>query len=439
MSATALARYLHRHIEPDLPEAPAGSKPWQHVLVIPAYNESPLLLEKLTSNLASAERTLCILVLNRPESEPNPHCNQALRESVHQRSDTQENNPPLVALTDTVDLFLLDLEMQRGPTPDSQGVGLARKTGCDLALYWQSLGHIHSEWICSSDADAELPRDYFRRLALTPDKTVAAVFPFMHVAGADVQTDEATALYELWLHYYVLGLSYASSPYAYHTLGSCIAIRRDCYAQVRGYPKRAGGEDFYLLNKAAKTGPVARLEGECIALESRISTRVPFGTGPAVAKIMVGGDWEEQAMFYHPDSFEALRIWLNAMPGLFSTELDELPQRLEEQGLSQPLAQDSYQALMQLGVREALAHCRRQGKSQAQFERQFHQWFDGFRTLKFLHSLRQAGWKDQSLKALSATQPDLWPVSPHQQQNIYSLRAALCEHWGWTNQEPPHY
>ena len=174
MSNTALARYLHRHIEPDLPEPPAGTTAWQHVLVIPVYKESPLLLEKLASNLALAERTLLILVLNRPESEPNPQCNQALRESIQKRSGKPGKKAALVALTDTVDLFLLDLETQRGPSPDSQGVGLARKAGCDLALYWHSLGHLHSEWICSSDADAQLPRDYFQRLARLPDETVAA-------------------------------------------------------------------------------------------------------------------------------------------------------------------------------------------------------------------------------------------------------------------------
>ena len=76
----------------------------------------------------------------------------------------------------------------------------------------------------------------------------------------------ATALYELRLHHYVLGLEYAGSPYAYHTLGSCLAVKADAYAQVRGFPKRAGAEDFYLLNKLAKLGAMPRLQGRCIRI-----------------------------------------------------------------------------------------------------------------------------------------------------------------------------
>ena len=47
-------------------------------------------------------------------------------------------------------------------------------------------------------------------------------------------------------------MKYARSPYAFHTIGSTMAVSANHYAKVRGFPKREAGEDFYLLNKLAK-------------------------------------------------------------------------------------------------------------------------------------------------------------------------------------------
>ena len=229
----------------------------------------------------------------------------------------QRGTVPVQCLNPHTDLYLHDMEALYGPTPAALGVGLARKTGCDLALQWMAAGGISGQWLCSTDADATLPADYFEQLDSAAPDAVAAVFPFRHVPGGDEACDTATALYELRLHHYVLGLEYAGSPYAFHTLGSCLAIRASAYAQVRGFPKRAGAEDFYLLNKAGQTR--ARLPGcpaHCIELQSRRSSRVPFGTGPAVAAILSAAQPHEAAIFYHPQCFEALRALLASLPEL---------------------------------------------------------------------------------------------------------------------------
>ena len=431
MSGIALARYLSRHIEKELPQAPPGAGPWQHVLVIPAYDESPALLQRLALYLTSPEATLVILVLNRPDSAGEADPNKALRDAVRQAAHNSGKPSPLIKLNENADLYLFDMESELGPTPASQGVGLARKMGCDLALSWHHCGLIKSDWLCSSDADAVLPPDYFARLEETADSTVAATFPFTHSPGEDISTHQATVLYELRLHHYVLGLESAGSPYAYHTLGSSLAIRCDNYAQVRGFPKRAGGEDFYLLNKVAKTGAIARLKGQCIELESRESQRVPFGTGPAVGKILDNGKLTQQRLFYHPQCFAALGSWLAAMPRLSSQPLEDLPGLLTERGLPEPLTVASCDALNTMGLEAALAHCRRQGKTQDQFERQFHQWFDGFRTLKFIHALRDSNWPDHSLGSLATVSPSLWPLPRDPEGDLESMRAAIHQHWGW--------
>lgn len=430
--ALARQRYLQRHIEPALPDCPVSPTTWDRVLVIPAYRESATLLDRLVSLSAGRGRALVILVLNRPDSDPDPLANSALRNALAQLQ--QHGHEALLRLAPQVDLYLHDLDRLSGPITASQGVGLARKVGCDIAYKWISDGAITSRWICSTDADARLPEDYFERLESMPGRAVAACYPFRHVAGMDEPCNAATALYELRLHHHVLGLEFAGSPYAWHSLGSCLAVTHEAYAAVRGFPKRAGGEDFYLLNKLAKTGPVIRLTGACIELESRESRRVPFGTGPAVARISAADSPARLPLFYHPQSYEALRGVLAAAPLLQQAALADLPQFLASAGIDPELAQAGCLTLEAMGVAAALAHCRRQGRSPAQFLRQFHQWFDAFRTLKFIHGLRGAGWPDQSLAALDGLQPRLWPTPGA--GKIDDLRRAVLRHRGWTAPAP---
>ena len=428
----AVQRYLQRHMENGLPHYTGAAARWRQVLVLPAYRESPSLLQDLRQLPAGRGRALVILVLNRPDSDPDPQANCDLRGAAGEAIGQHEPaSLPLVQLNDHTDLFLLDLETLAGPTPRSQGVGLARKAGCDLALQWMLSGAISGNWICCMDADAALPREYFEQLDGADTDAVAAVFPFRHVAQGSAASDVATALYELRLHHHVLGLEYAGSPYAFHSLGSCLAVRAHAYARVRGFPRRAGAEDFYLLNKVAKLGPVARLTGSCIRLQSRLSSRVPFGTGPAVRAIAAAGHPETAPIFYHPHCYETLRALLASLPELAAVPARDMPGLLAAQGLAPAAAREAHAALIALGLEQALAHCRRQGRSHAQFLRQFHQWFDAFRTLKFIHAIRDAGHPLQPLDQLRALRPCLWPGAQAPHLDIETLRAASARHWNW--------
>ena len=433
---TALKRYLERHIEPGLPNAPLPTKAWQHALVIPAYDESPGFLAALSS-LSAKGRALVIVVLNRPDSNPNNQINSTLRNAIAtmKHSDTAGNpSNPIYKINESLDLFCYDLEQLSGASPSSQGVGLARKIGCDIALLWQSQGAISGDWIFSTDADAALPMDYFSRLDRESD-AVAAVYPFVHIAGISDDVNRATALYELRLQQYVLGLIYAQSPHAFHTLGSCVAVKGLHYAQVRGYPKRAGAEDFYLLNKLAKLGPIASLGGECITLQSRVSNRIPFGTGPATHKIIEEDQYDKSPLFYHPQHFEALKYLLKAIPYLQEHDPEELPRLLMSLGLSEQLAHISQKAALSQNLHGTILHCRKHGKSPAQFLAQFHQWFDGFRTLKFIHQLRDIALPMQDLSSVFSLQPKLFPPGTGADTDIESLRTAIRKHWRWSSRE----
>lgn len=401
----AVRRYLQRYAEQPLPPAPRDRR-WQQVLVIPAYRESSALVERL-KNLPSAQgQTLVVLVLNRPDTHDDPSVNHALRQAICALPAAVGDAEPglLYVLKDDTDVLLLDLEAAIGAIPAASGVGLARKCGCDLALRWMVEGVIAAPWVYCTDADATLPGDYFSRLAAV--NAPAAVFPFVHVEAEDAACYEATLLYERRLTQYVSGLESAGSPYAFHTVGSCIAIQAEAYAQVRGFPQRAGAEDFYLLNKVAKLAPVARLDGDPVRLAARVSDRVPFGTGPAVKAIMAAGALAEQPLFYAPEVFEALKAVLASVPGWAAQADTEAIALACDHALDAGLAAKAVNVLEAMKLRKALAHCHKQSSDPAQFARQFHQWFDGFRTLKFIHALTA-----QALPRVSLSQLRASPVS----------------------------
>ena len=82
--------------------------------------------------------------------------------------------------------------------------------------------------------------------------------------------------------------------------------------------KKQAGEDFYFLNKVRKMGSVIQLEGNPIQLETRTSSRTPFGTGSSIQKIIHGSQCAQnyKTPFY---SFIVLRIWLKSFEILTSS------------------------------------------------------------------------------------------------------------------------
>jgi hypothetical protein len=209
------------------------------------------------------------------------------------------------------------------------------------------------------------------------------------VPDADPALARAVLLYEISLRYYVLGLAFAGSPWAYHTIGSTIAARAGAYVRVRGFPKRDAAEDFYLLSKLAKVGPIASLGGRPIALRGRTSDRVPFGTGAAVRRIAAG---VTPFTMYDPRLFVYLRAWLRALGDL---EGDVREACAVESLDPAPLVA----ATADMGAAEAIASARRRSTSAQAARRHMVTWFDAFRTLKLLHGLQRAGssprpWSD---------------------------------------------
>ena len=368
-TTSPVQRYLARYAQPEIDALKdLDTNDHARVLVIPCYDESPEFLDDLLP--ANASDLLVIVIVNAPDSAPRDARLRTVRLLRKLRGATSK--PLSVATysrTRNIQLLVIDRVSDARLLPYRQGVGLARKIGADCALALICANRVHGEWIYVTDADVCLPGDY---LCTTMPKSGTALFPFRHVSqDPDLQT--RAELYELHLRFYVNRLTHARSPYAYHTLGSTTAVHAQAYAKVRGYPRRNAGEDFYLLNKLAKVDTIHGLDASPVVIQARRSNRVPFGTGVALAKIP---DSAQAYASYASASFEMLREVLASLDAVVAGE--------PWQGSPEADA-----ILETLGFFRALDNARRQSRSPLTLGKAVHQWFDAFRTLRFIHECRR--------------------------------------------------
>ena len=402
------AKYLTHYAEPEVLSLATFPEEnvYQHVIVIPAFQESTHFIERFIDSVLVEQQCLIIVVINQPDSDFGRQHHQdqidLAQHIANQGQETwQQDNLRLIEFCNAkesnakqskkVNSSILIVDRYSKPIPAEQGVGLARKIGADLAIKLAVIGNIVSTWVHSTDADAHLPDNYLS--AHNSDNSAlknaaATCCNFFHYSET-ASIHQANQRYENALRYYVAGLAYAKSPYAYFTIGSILSFDMLAYCQARGFPKRSAGEDFYLLNKLAKLGRVTYLDNVMIKLDARPSQRVPFGTGPAVQHIM---QLESQGLdyaYYHPEIFTELKTVLKAFESLWNN-------RQQPQDWLAELSQISHQALTNIGL---LSFITKQSMAkQDQFEKQLIVWFDSFKTLKFIHALRELGLENMPLE-----------------------------------------
>lgn len=400
----AVRKYLQHYAEPEaaiaaklkLEAADAG-------LVIPCYREPARCLQTWQNMLPEDRRCLLVVVVNRPLGSAIDSNVELLNGIEQLQLLARHGNISSHRLGENKDLICVRRDSDALALSTKEGVGTARKIGCDILLALHVTGTLRSHWLHNSDADAELPDDYFHQTSALSGKHSAALYRFRHKGNPDDPIFAATRLYELSLHHYVEGLRSAGSPYAYHTIGSCIAVDALSYARVRGFPKRAGGEDFYLLNKLNKLLPVTQLDGKEICIHARISDRVPFGTGPAVDRLMGAKQAALAPLFHHPYCFEALGYalrWLEQQyPATAGKDTTSTKQKHLTRNASSPKID---KILLAMGADTAILHSKQHSYNRDQYLRHIHTWFDGFKTLKFIHAIRELGYPDLNKRELEA-------------------------------------
>jgi hypothetical protein len=393
------AQYFARYAEPEARLADALTERYLAALVVPVCGEAPALLDGFQNALSRAkERVLLILVVNATDAASSSihaenqrllaHLAMTLPASVVSHDSVGTRG--FLGHAEQYDLLWLDRASPRVRLPPREGVGMARKLGGDLAAALWARGQLSCPLVASSDADVTLPADYFQELTEPISERVpssAWLWPYRHEPGADPTIDAATVLYEISLRYYVLGLAAAGSCYAYPSVGSTLCVDAAAYLSVRGVPKREAAEDFYLLDKLAKVGPLRRPSATPLQIRARASERVPFGTGRRSREIADELAKGQPFLLYSPHIFLALGAVLQGLDDFARTAEVAALARAIERGVPE-LARPAQEVLAELGAFAALANAAQQAPSGAVLRRRIHTWFDSLRTLRFVHGLR---------------------------------------------------
>ena len=264
-------------------------------------------------------------------------------------------------------IHLIDHSSQgRGWDNKNYGVGYARKVLFDTIRQQAN----PNDLIISLDADTVFDEKYFQSVGDTMHRYpnwVALSLPYYHPLTGREDVDRAILRYELYLRNYFINLSLISSPYTFTAIGSAIILRVSALNKIGGITPVKSGEDFYLLQKLRKMGIVGNWNPVIVQPASRFSSRVFFGTGPAMIKGNAG-DWSSYPI-YHCSLFQEIEDSYKLIETLFTQNiktpfLQFLEQQFKDSDLWGPLRKN-YNTL-------------------PQFTKAFHQKADGLRLLQYL-------------------------------------------------------
>ena len=349
MTARDIEKYRRRNPAQVLPQLEV----FDICTVIPCYNENSS-FGALADSLQRAARLAGVrvahlAVINHPENADDS-------ESLALLKRIRENE------FGCDDLFAIYAPGLKG------GVGEARKIGMDSFLASRSVEKVQQSIICSMDGDTLVDPDYFKEVIafFKNSPQGGAVLGLRHQESCDAENEKAIRRYEAYLDRYVRQLKRCRSPYAFHTVGSAFAVRGEAYMKCGGMKVRLAGEDFYFLQELAKTTGVGVIDKVLVFPSSRISARTPFGTGQAVKDIIAG-----KALPEIPDAaFDRLEKVLQCVDfDTLNTDYPELPEK-------EFFEKEKFFKVWQ-GIRRNTPPAKLCGA--------FHLWFDGLKTLRFLH------------------------------------------------------
>ena len=269
-------------------------------------------------------------------------------------------------------LHILDKSTKgNGWTDFQQGVGYARKLLADQIMQLANADDI----LISMDADTTFNPSYCQSIMnnfAAHKQAVAMAVSYYHLLTNKEKEDRAMLRYEIYTRNYNLNLLRINSPYSYTALGSAIACPVKSYKAVGGFDGQESGEDFYFLRKLRKYGKILIYNEEKVYPAARFSSRVPFGTGPAMLKGSVG-KWDAYPVF-HYSGFDIIEKTYQTINILFTKNIDnEFVQFLQDV----------------FSEKDLWSSLRRNYKTESSFTKAFHQKVDSLRIFQFLREYQR--------------------------------------------------
>ncbi|MCD6486076.1 MAG: hypothetical protein J7K35_01940 [Syntrophobacterales bacterium] len=369
-----------------------------NVVVIPALAESGHIFKTLASLSKNQDtelaRTLVICVINNTGVDNLPADEFADNQYILKMLDNRESPPVLFNSVRQSGLRIayVDASSPGLEMPDKiAGVGLARKIGMDLALGIFNYEKNCPKLLFSLDADTLVEHNYLSavRDSFEKENVASSVIAFTHQDAASADEQAAICCYETFLRYYVLGLRWAGSPCAFHSVGSTMVCTAEGYAVVRGMNKRRAGEDFYFLDKLAKIGRMGRINTTTVHPSSRQSRRVPFGTGKRIISF-TGGEGIDYSI-YNSHSFVVIKEWLEYISSC--RDMDSGTILAHAESIHPSLG--SFLRVNHFG--ETWRRIAENSGDCAHLCSHFFRWFDGFKTFKLIRHLTNNGFPPMNM------------------------------------------
>ena len=355
------------------------------IVVIPAYDETEVVSTlQAIKNCQLPEGAVEVLIVFNDSEKDSEEIKNTNRREFQKVSDWSNQNS-------TQRLRYYPLHFSGLPAKHA-GVGLARKIGMDEACRRFSHNSVENGVIVGFDADSLCEENYLLAIEdhfATQPEIAAASLHFEHpLEGKKFQegTYSAIARYELHLRYYIHAQRYAGFPFAFQTIGSSMAVRYGDYMRQGGMNKRKAGEDFYFLHKFIALGNFTELKTTTVIPSPRMSGRVPFGTGKAVAAIL--SDKELGYKTYSPESIECLKPFFDSIGSLYKAS----GVRLSNIWNHWPGPIKGY--LDRERFFEILDEIKGNTASESAFSKRFYRWFNAFQVMKYLHHARDHFYPD---------------------------------------------
>lgn len=368
-------------------------------VVIPSLNEFPRILD----TFLSLEKSASFVKKHNFESKIKIGIINVVNNRASHSDAIKQNNAQLLLHLknknqidfENAQIFYLPIDATKEGVQISEkdGVGLARKIGLDFAYLCTCANSNKTKLIACMDSDTLVEENYFSALIDsffigTKKAPVAGVTDFTHRKDGSQIENDTIVIYENYLKRHSQKLKQAKSPWFPVALGPTIVCTAEIYASCGGMNKKTAGEDFYFLQSILKVCPKEKF---CfidtkVLPSARISDRVPFGTGAAIKGFV---DGTKKIVDFPDEFFEILKKWILLAEEICAKAVKEKRSCCEEliDG-AKKISSDLDFFLRGEKTKEVWNSLFAQNcKSEKNFIRAFHCWFDGLKTIRLFHTL----------------------------------------------------
>jgi len=349
--------------------SPKPKKKFNQIIIIPSLGESNHLPQTLSSisenDKILLNNTLVIVVINNSKSA-----------SLVIKNDNKKTLQILSTIQYPFFLAIIDATSPDFALPVKHaGVGLARKIGMDLSIPFLKN---KTSLLLSIDADTILSPNYLQTILhyFNNYDINAAVVGFKHTNSKRKNLEQAIRKYEKFLISTAKNIYKTGSPYGYVSMGSTIACTGMAYMAVGGMPKKKATEDFYFLQELAKFCGVFTIPEILVYPSCRPISRVYLGTGFRMKQAMEG--FNINNLYYSNKSFILLEEWIQLGINSWGINLYQILKKIEQKNISLK------QFLLIEGIEKIWGNLQSSSPTKNHFKHQFHRWFDGLKTIRFL-------------------------------------------------------